>query len=446
MSFFKLDRMHFVLFVSVLLSLALNILFYVSYNNLEKDSEETTTLYTSVENVTGKVRKCNIDVQMLSSIKSDGKKAQTSIFTVETGDTLSRIFAEAGVAMKDTALITQAINKVYKVSKLRVGNKIEITESEDDDENDNFYPPVEKVRLLSDTKEVVVTFDKHNNIYIASLNNLPLVTKHQFYAQNIEENVYKAASKAGIPANTIMHFINIFSYNFDFQREVRAGDKLEILYEYQETMDGKRVKESGNILYAALTVQGNKNKLYRFDVTDRKVDYISDDATSIKKTLLQTPINGARISSRYGMRHHPVLGYSRMHRGLDYAAPRGTPIFAAGDGVIEYVRVNNKGYGKYIKIKHNAKYSTLYAHMQGFARDMKKGKRVKQGDVVGYLGSTGLATGPHLHYEVHVNGRRVNPSKVKFSKEAPLSGSTLKRFAETKENVQKVINQFNSNS
>jgi murein DD-endopeptidase MepM/ murein hydrolase activator NlpD len=224
-----------------------------------------------------------------------------------------------------------------------------------------------------------------------------------------------------------MSFINLYSFIVDFQRDIKSGDDFKIYYEYQVDPSNGKIKDS-KILYASLNTGGISKEIYRHEMKDGKIDYFDAKGQSVRRALLKTPVSGARISSRYGMRKHPVLGYSRMHRGVDYAAPRGTPIFAAGDGVVSFAKNVRRGYGKHVQIRHNSTYSTLYGHMSKFAKGIKSGTRVKQGQIIGYVGATGLASGPHLHYEVKVRGKQVNPSKINYMKTEPLKLAELERF------------------
>ena len=215
---------------------------------------------------------------------------------------------------------------------------------------------------------------------------------------------------------------------------------MVFIYEFSKNPSGKIVNGS-NILYASLVVHGKNKEMYKYDFADGRKDYYEKDGTSIRKALLKTPINGARISSRYGKRRHPVLGFTRMHRGLDYAAPPGTPVYAAGDGTVVIARRVKGGYGRYVKIRHNSEYSTLYGHLKGFKRGIKSGIRVAQGDVIGYVGSSGLATGPHLHYEVIKHGKKVNPAKVNFPKIPNLSESNMLRFKKQYAKIDKMLSK-----
>ncbi|AEI88593.1 putative peptidase M23 [Candidatus Midichloria mitochondrii IricVA] len=237
-----------------------------------------------------------------------------------------------------------------------------------------------------------------------------------------------------------MDFINIFSHQIDFQRDLEFGSKFKVVHEYQINDKGKKIKD-GRIMYASLQVKDRNIEVYMHEFSDGTFGYFNKDGSSIKKALLRTPVKSATVSSGFGMRKHPILGYSRMHRGLDYAAPRGTPVIASGDGVIEIMKYHSN-YGRYVKIRHNKKYSTLYAHLDRFSSKFSAGSRVKQGEVIGYVGSTGMSTGPHLHYEVHVDGKQVNPAKITIiPKSLNLEDQQLVAFKAKQTEINKLLNE-----
>ncbi|MEE3095102.1 MAG: peptidoglycan DD-metalloendopeptidase family protein, partial [Pseudomonadota bacterium] len=242
----------------------------------------------------------------------------------------------------------------------------------------------------------------------------------------IDTSLYVAGVNAGLRQATLAKLIQAFSFDVDFQRDIRRGDAFNVMYEEYRDEDGAVVK-SGDILVAELTSSGKTSRLYRFETKDGFTDFYDAKGQSVRKALLRTPIDGARISSSYGMRRHPILGYNKMHKGLDFAARRGTPIFAAGNGLVEYAG-RNGGYGKYVRIRHNSTFKTAYAHMHRYGKGIRKGRRVKQGQIIGYVGSTGRSTGPHLHYEVHKNGRQVNPRSIKLPSGRKLKGRELRTF------------------
>ena len=241
----------------------------------------------------------------------------------------------------------------------------------------------------------------------------------------ILQSLYKAAIDKNIPPNIIIEFARIYGFQVDFQRDIRKQDKFQIMYEIFIN-ENKKIIETGNILYANLKLSGQDNSLYFFDEKGSEGHY-DKNGKSVQKALMKTPINGARLSSPFGMRKHPIDGFNKMHRGTDFAAPTGTPIMASGNGIIKKAGWCGGG-GNCVKIRHNSTYETIYAHMSKFARGIKSGVRVKQGQTIGYVGSTGKSTGPHLHYEVVVNGKKVNSQTLKLPSGKILKGKNRKLF------------------
>jgi murein DD-endopeptidase MepM/ murein hydrolase activator NlpD len=262
--------------------------------------------------------------------------------------------------------------------------------------------------------------------YVASKHRLATDTAPTRASGIIENSLFVAGEKAGVPVPVLVQLIRAYSWDVDFQRDIRPGDGFEIMYDRFVDSRGETVYH-GDVAFAALTLSGQRKALYRFTRDNGEAGFFDPSGKSARKALLRTPVDGARLSSGYGRRKHPILGYTRMHKGVDFAAPKGTPIYAAGSGTIE-VAGRNGGYGKYVRIRHNGSYSTAYAHMKGFANGISKGARVKQGQVIGYVGSTGRSTGPHLHYEVIRDGRQINPMKVKMPAGPKLKGKELERF------------------
>ena len=249
-------------------------------------------------------------------------------------------------------------------------------------------------------------------------------------SNTIKNNLYSSAIQAGIEPNIIVEFANMFGFEVDFQRDIRTGDTFEVYYE-QFVDDDNIVRSTGKIIYASMLVNNKELSLYNFEY-DNKKGYYDVDGKSVIKTLMKTPINGARLSSSFGIRKHPILGYNKLHQGTDFAAPTGTPIMASGSGVVLRAQ-KYKGYGNYVSIKHNTTFTTAYGHMSKFGRGIKKGVRVSQGRIIGYVGSTGMSTGPHLHYEVIKNGKRINSQRLKLP-----SGKILNNEARNKFEVERI--------
>ena len=276
---------------------------------------------------------------------------------------------------------------------------------------------------ISNTSSIEVR--KIQDDFIIKENIVKLYKKEVVVKNIIKDNLYSTAVNSDVEPNIIVEFARIFGFEVDFQRDIRKGDWFEIYYEKFEDENNK-VKDTGKIIYASMFVNGAEINLYNFNYKNDE-EYYDIKGKSITKSLMKTPINGARLSSSFGMRKHPILGYNKMHRGTDFAAPSGTPIMASGSGTITRARWCGGG-GNCVKIKHNSTYETIYAHMKNFAKGIKEGKKVKQGQIIGYVGSTGMSTGPHLHYEVIVNGKKVNSQKLKLPSGKVLKGKAREEF------------------
>ena len=276
---------------------------------------------------------------------------------------------------------------------------------------------------ITNTSSVEVR--KLQDTFTVKENILKLYKKEVVVRNSISNNLYNSAMTVNIEPNIIVEFARIFGFEVDFQRDIRKGDWFEIYYE-KFIDDNNKVRDTGKIIYASMYVNGEEINLYNFEFENDE-EYYDIKGKSITKSLMKTPINGARLSSSFGMRKHPILGYNKMHRGTDFAAPSGTPIMASGSGTVIRARWCGGG-GNCVKIKHNSTYETIYAHMKSFAKGIKEGKKVKQGQIIGYVGSTGLSTGPHLHYEVIVNGKKVNSQKLKLPSGKVLKGDARKEF------------------
>ncbi len=298
---------------------------------------------------------------------------------------------------------------------------------------------------INKKKDLIISSKKDNTFNYKKLTKE--LTVNKVYKENLIKNsLYRSAIEKKIDPNIIVQFAQIYGFQVDFQRDIQKNDGFQIVYEEYKNEDNKIV-DYGNILYANLILQGKPIELYYFYSEKEKInDHFEANGQSIKKTLMKTPINGARLSSSYGMRKHPILGYNKMHQGTDFAAPLGTPIMASGSGKVTKAGWCGGG-GNCVKIKHNSTYSTVYAHMSKFARGIKKGVRVTQGQIIGYVGSTGMSTGPHLHYEVIQNGKKINSQTLKLPSGKKLKGKNRENFelAKIKIDVLKaeLINQIN---
>ena len=286
------------------------------------------------------------------------------------------------------------------------------------------------------TKDIFVWQDIKNN-YESQVFLRPTRTEETLIKGVIENNLYISALKSGIPENTLLEIISLLGFSIDFQREIRSGDSFEVLFTKEIDTLSNLVTQTKPIKYVSMNLSGNRLNFFKYEDKYGSPQYYDENGKSSKRTIMKTPINGARLSSRYGNRKHPILGYTKMHRGLDFAAPSGTPIFAAGDGIIEKAGWNGS-YGKYIRIRHTGTYKTAYAHLSGFHKSIRVGKRVLQGKVIGYVGTTGRSTGPHLHYEVIKNNNQVNPMRIKLPAGKNIPNTDIKNF---KSHVRRILDQ-----
>lgn len=347
------------------------------------------------------------------------------VIEVRRGDTLFGLLTKAGLSDTEAQAASHTLTDVFSPSDLKVGQEITLnfaTGAGPAADSDNklvaltLQPSVER--------DVQLTRDAEGQFVAAAIDK-PLTERVDRAAGQIDISLFEAAREAGVPVGLIGEIIKAYSYDVDFQRDIHEGDSFEVMYERFENDEGDFAK-AGRLLYASLTIGGKPTPIYYFE-RDGDGEYFTADGVAVRKSLLKTPIDGARITSGFGMRVNPVLGYSAMHQGIDFGAPNGTPIFAAGNGVIEEMGWKN-GYGKYVRLRHNGTYETAYAHTSKFASGLKKGSKVKQGQVIAYVGTTGRSTGPHLHFEIMVNGKHVNPSKVKTVASDKLNGKALKAF------------------
>jgi len=369
------------------------------------------------------------------------REPQVISHIVKPGDALLNVLIDSNAEEEDIFQILSATRKVFNPRFIKSGDKISLffnvkfdyeKDSLDKLKDIKRKVQIKKIEISSGVEEKVVTSRNIDGSYGSEIVKIELRKQLSKYVGVIENGLFVDGVNLGASATTVMNMINLYGYDIDFQRDIRRGDKFEILVEEFYSTDGSRVK-NGNIIFSSMGLRDRKIDIYMHEHKG-DVEYYSPEGFSVKKSMLKTPIHGARVSSRYGMRHHPVLGYSRMHKGVDFAARRGTPILAAGSGVINY-RGRNGGYGNYIRIKHNSSYSTAYAHASSFNKKFRKGSRVKQGDVIAYVGTTGRSTGPHLHFEVLINGKQINPKNVKATSGTRLKGKSLAEFKVRKDEI-----------
>jgi murein DD-endopeptidase MepM/ murein hydrolase activator NlpD len=353
------------------------------------------------------------------------------VHTVKQGETFNKILLKYQIPESEIKKIKKSLYKKSNVNNLKTGQKIEFTTDRlGRTKVVNFIFPISRTEKIKLSRNLISDVFEKNKI-ITNLNK-----RIVFKEGKIFNSFYKTAIDLEILPNVIVDFARIYGFQVDFQRDIRKNDNFQIAYEIFEDDQGK-IFETGNIIFADLKLTRQHNALYYFNKKNYEGHYDSS-GRSIQKALMKTPINGAQLSSSFGMRKHPIDGFNKMHRGTDFAAPKGTPIMASGDGVIVKAKWCGGG-GNCIKIKHNSTYSTIYAHMSKFANGIKNGIRVKQGRIIGYVGSTGKSTGPHLHYEVIKNGKRINSQKLKLpsGKVLKLKNRELFEISKIKISVQK---------
>ena len=358
----------------------------------------------------------------IKKISSNLKPRYISLsYRVNEGDTYEKIINSFNLPEVEKRLFLKSVvkNKNIKILKLNQNIYLKI------DKKDN--PKIISFTIEVDKKKnILFQRSETNKEFIAKVIEKNLKKEVTYKEGSIITSLYNTALNLGIKPNIIVEFARLYGFQVDFQRDIWKNDSFQIIYEEFKNEDGSII-EVGDIIYANLNIQNSELKLYRFEHEKNKIDYFDENGKSMRKTLMKTPINGARLSSPFGKRKHPILGFTRLHAGTDFAAPMGTPIMASGDGIVTRAKWCGGG-GNCVKIKHNSVYQTVYAHMSKFGRGIKKGVRVKQGQIIGYVGSTGLSTGPHLHYEVIENGRKINSQKLKLPSGKILKGKLRKKF------------------
>ena len=377
--------------------------------NKKKDIQNLSKVIESEEFI-------NIGSYLVSKINSPYKEVK---YLIQNNDSVEKILKKFQINANDIKIISNNL-KQKKLTNIYAGRELSLILKKLEDGSNTV---INLVYPINNTSKIEIR--KSQNNFLVKENILQLYKKEIVVKNEIKNNLYSAATEVGIEPNIIIEFARIYGFEVDFQRDIRKGDWFEILYERFED-DNNIVKDTGKIIYASMYVNGEEINLYNFK-DKNEIGYYDIKGKSIVKSLMKTPINGARLSSSYGMRKHPILGYNKMHKGTDFAAASGTPIMASGSGTVVRARWCGGG-GNCVKIKHNSTYETIYAHMKSFARGIKEGRKVKQGQIIGYVGSTGMSTGPHLHYEVVVNGKKVNSQKLKLPSGKILKGNPRKEF------------------
>ena len=409
--FIRIQKFNTLILISFLI--IFSSIFFFSVNLINKKNQENAS---NLKEITKTNEFSNLTSFLVSKINSPYTEID---YIIKNNDTVEKILKKFKVRQEDIRNISIKL-KEKKLTNIYSGRKLSLIIKKIDNEINtlvNFMYPINNT--------MSVEIRKSQDDFLVKENVLHLNKNEVVLKSIIQNNLYSSAIKSGVEPNIIVEFARIFGFEVDFQRDIRKGDWFEIMYEKFED-DNNKVRDTGKIIYASMYVNGEEINLYNFKYNNEE-EYYDIKGKSITKSLMKTPINGARLSSSFGMRKHPILGYNKMHRGTDFAAPSGTPIMASGSGTVTRARWCGGG-GNCVKIKHNSTYETIYAHMKAFAKGVREGKKVKQGQTIGYVGSTGLSTGPHLHYEVLVNGKKVNSQKLKLPSGKILKGEERKQF------------------
>jgi len=405
-----------------------SILFWIAFITII--SAISFTIYSSDQNEKKQKIQSTLDnIYLKKSIKeftTNLKPRYTSVnYTSKAGDTHESIINKLKITKEEKKKILKLIIKEKALKVLKINQKYTF-------KFDNLSSEkITEFRIETDKKNEVLFKKLINKNEFVSKQIKKNFTKNLVYKENLITNsLYNSALNSGIKPNVIIEFARLYGFQVDFQRDIWKDDSFQIIYE-EFLNEDNIIVDTGEIIFANLNLQNTDLQLYKFEYEDDKFDYFDENGKSIRKTLMKTPINGARLSSSYGKRKHPILGYTKMHTGTDFAAPTGTPIMASGDGKVIKAGWCGGG-GNCVKIKHNKTYQTVYAHMSKFGRGIKKGVKVKQGQIIGYVGSTGMSTGPHLHYEVIENGRKINSQKLRLPSGKILKGNERKVFEVSK--------------
>ena len=383
------------------------------FDLFDKEKEEQVTYADTKKDLPIKFK---TKEELITEIEKD----QFEEISVNQGDNFAKILRKGGLKGRDIDRLLINGKEIYDFSKIYLGDIVKVQSNYNNEDNLEIFKMVYR---FSENKELIVNYINKNFVY--EIRQIELFEEKIFVSGEITTSLYQAMKKAGLSELIITEIIRIYSFDVDFQRDIYEGDYFEALFTRRKNDQGKTVQIE-DPEYLVLSSRGTPLIYYLYS-NDEFSEYFDENGKGMTKSLMKTPINGARLSSNYGMRKHPILGYNKMHKGVDFAAPTGTPIFAAGNGVVEFAGKNGS-YGNYIRIRHDSTYKTAYAHLNGFKKGVYGGVRVKQGDVIGFVGSTGRSTGPHLHYEIIVNGKQVNPSTLKLPSGRKLNDQQLEEL------------------
>ena len=415
----QLNFKHLILFIIFLLGI---LFFLTSANKLSLENKKNIIPIKLNKNQIVETEKRHLEKNEIQTITSNTtsdhheKQLKKILLKVEKGQTFSQILNSFNIANNRKFEIINAINSIFNLRGLKINQKIFFFI------NDNEI--VKQIIIELDFKtNLVVDLRSKINIEIIELKTYTDIESKEF---NIKNSLYSDGIDNKIPNVILIKLIQLFSFDLDFQRDIRENTQVSISYQ-KISIDNKINYELGDIEYAKISIKNNNLEYFKFLTDDGFIDYFNREGKNVKKSILKTPLDGAKLSSNFGMRKHPISGFNKMHKGIDFAAPKGTPIYAGGNGVVEVAGVNG-GYGKYIRIRHNNEYKTAYAHLNSFKKGIRKGVRVNQGEIIGYVGSTGKSTGPHLHYEIIYQNKQINPLTLKLPSGKILKGDELNKF------------------
>ena len=398
--------------------------FIQEYENLNIKDIKITKNKKNVEiNTEEENKNENIELKIFNNNKKNIKEAsKEAVFykiteiEVKQGQTFSSILSNYNFLDRKIFEINTELSKFFDLRKLKVNQKIIFYEDINNE--------VKKIEIVVDLDTILeISLNKEVKIKKTKLRKISFEESKEFVILN---SLYSDGIKNNISPDILIKLIKLFSFDLDFQRDIKVNTLVSVSYGVSEIVKNNKI-EYNDINYALISINGKKLEYFKFLTDDGYTDYFNRDGKNVKKSILKTPLDGARISSNFGMRKHPISGYNKMHKGVDFAAPTGTPIYAGGNGIVEFIG-NNGGYGKYIRIRHNNEYKTAYAHLSRYEKGISKGVRVNQGETIGYVGSTGNSTGPHLHYEILYQNKHINPLKLKLPSGKILTGKELQRF------------------
>ena len=398
--------------------------FIQEYENLNIKDIKITKNKKNVEiNTKDKNENENIELKIFNNNKKNIKEAsKEAVFykiteiEVKQGQTFSSILNNYNFLDRKIFEINTELSKFFDLRKLKINQKIIFYEDINNE--------VKKIEIVEDLDTILeISLNKEVKIKKIKLKKIYFEESKEFVILN---SLYSDGIKNNLSPDILIKLIKLFSFDLDFQRDIKVNTLVSVSYGGSEIVKNNKV-EYNDINYALISINGKKLEYFKFLTDDGYTDYFNRDGKNVKKSILKTPLDGARLSSNFGMRKHPISGYNKMHKGVDFAAPIGTPIYAGGNGIVEFIG-NNGGYGKYIRIRHNNEYKTAYAHLSRYEKGISKGVRVNQGETIGYVGSTGNSTGPHLHYEILYQNKHINPLKLKLPSGKILTGKELQRF------------------